>query len=258
MHDIGPFFGIIYFGLLGVNDLKYIESIKNDLSDYTDREKAEFLPRFFNAFPGGYGEGDQFLSVKVPDQHKVAKKYYRDISLGAVEKLLREPFHEYRLTALLILVYKFEKAKLHDDRKAIVDLYIRNLQYVNNWDLVDSSAYKILGAYLFDKDRSILYRLARSDHLWSQRVAIIATLFFIRKNQFSDTLNIAEILLNHEHDLIHKAVGWMLREVGKRDFQTEFEFLKQHYKKMPRIMLRYAIERFDPELRQQFLNGSIG
>ena len=194
VHDIGPFFGIIYFGLLGVNDLKYIESIKNDLSDYTDREKAEFLPRFFNAFPGGYGEGDQFLGVKVPDQHKVAKKYYRDISLGAVEKLLREPFHEYRLTALLILVYKFEKAKLHDDRKAIVDLYIRNLQYVNNWDLVDSSAYKILGAYLFDKDRSILYRLARSDHLWSQRVAIIATLFFIRKNQFSDTLNIAEIL----------------------------------------------------------------
>ena len=139
-----------------------------------------------------------------------------------------------------------------------MDLYIRNLQYVNNWDLVDSSAYKILGAYLFDKDRSILYRLARSDHLWSQRVAIIATLFFIRKNQFSDTLNIAENLLNHEHDLIHKAVGWMLREVGKRDFQTEFEFLKQHYKKMPRIMLRYAIERFDPELRQQFLNGSIG
>ena len=116
-----------------------------------------------------------------------------------------------------------------------MDLYIRNLQYVNNWDLVDSSAYKILGAYLFDKDRSILYRLARSDHLWSQRVAIIATLFFIRKNQFSDTLNIAEILLNHEHDLIHKAVGWMLREVGKRDFQTEFEFLKQHYKKMPAL-----------------------
>jgi len=240
-----------------VSCLKYIEKIKNDLAQYIDQEKAEFFPKFFNAFPGGYGEGDRFLGVKVPDQRKVAKKYYKDISLDAVEKLLRKPVHEYRLTALLILVNKFEKAKAHEDRKSIVDLYLNNLRYVNNWDLVDSSAYKILGAYLLDKDRSILYRLASSDHLWSQRVAIIATLYFIRKNQFSDTLNIAEILLNHEHDLIHKAVGWMLREVGKRDFQTEFEFLKTHYKQMPRTMLRYAIEKFEPELRQRFLNGLV-
>ena len=158
---------------------------------------------------------------------------------------------------MLILVCKFEKAKLDEDKKAIVDLYINNLEYVNNWDLVDSSAYKILGAYLEERDRSILYRLAKSNHLWSQRVAIIATLWFIGKNKFSDTLNIAQILLNHEHDLIHKAVGWMLREVGNRDFETEFQFLKKHYKQMPRTMLRYAIEKFDPELRQRFLKGLV-
>lgn len=237
--------------------MEYVSKIKQDLAVYIDREKAEFFPRFFNAYPGGYGEGDQFLGIKVPDQRKVAKKYYRNISLEGVQILLRSPIHEYRLTALLILVYKFEKAKLDEDKDAIVDLYINNLEYVNNWDLVDASAYKILGAYLEERDRSILYRLARSNHLWSQRVAIIATLWFIRKNQFSDTLNIAEILLNHEHDLIHKAVGWMLREVGKKDFETEFEFLKMHYKQMPRTMLRYAIEKFEPELRQQFLKGLV-
>lgn len=132
-----------------------------------------------------------------------------------------------------------------------------NLEHVNNWDLVDTSADKILGAYLFDKNRSILYELAKTNHLWSQRIAIIATLYFIRHNQFSDTLEIAKILLNHHHDLIHKAVGWMLREVGNRDFETEFEFLKAHYKQMPRTMLRYAIEKFEPELRQKFLTGSI-
>lgn len=237
--------------------LEYVCKIKQELAAYIDREKAEFFPKFFNAYPGGYGEGDQFLGIKVPDQQKVAKKYYKSIPLEDIQVLLRSPIHEYRLTALLILVYKFEKAKLDEDKKAIVDLYINNLEYVNNWDLVDSSAYKILGAYLEKKDRSILYRLARTDHLWSQRIAIIATLWFIRKHQFSDTLNIAKILLNHEHDLIHKAVGWMLREVGKRDFKTEFEFLKLHYKQMPRTMLRYAIERFEPELRQQFLKGLI-
>jgi len=237
--------------------LEYISKIKQDLALFIDQEKAEFFPKFFNAYSGGYGEGDQFLGVKVPDQRKVARKYYKNISLEGVQMLLRSPIHEYRLTALLILVYKFEKSKSEEDKKKIVDLYLNNLEYVNNWDLVDSSAYKILGAYLEERDRSILYHLAKSDHLWSQRVAIIATLWFIRKNQFSDTLNIAKILLNHEHDLIHKAVGWMLREVGNKDFETEFQFLKMHYKQMPRTMLRYAIEKFDPGLRQQFLKGLV-
>ncbi|NLM97130.1 MAG: DNA alkylation repair protein [Halanaerobiaceae bacterium] len=237
--------------------MEYIQKIKDDLAQYIDQEKAEFLPNFFNAFPGGYGEGDQFLGVRVPDQRKVAGKYYRDISLEGVQLLLRSPVHEYRLTALVILVHKFEKAKDEADKKAIVDLYISNLEYVNNWDLVDSSADKILGAYLAERDRSILYRLARTNHLWSQRIAIMATFYFIRRNEFQDTLEIAKILLKHEHDLIHKAVGWMLREVGKRDFRVEYEFLKKYYKEMPRTMLRYAIEKFEPELRQQFLKGLI-
>lgn len=237
--------------------MEFIAQIKDDLSCYADNEKAEFLPKFFNAFPGGYGEGDLFLGIRVPDQRKIARKYYKSISLEAVEKLLQEPIHEYRLTALIIMVYKFEKAKTEEEKKAIVDLYLDNLEHVNNWDLVDTSADKILGAYLFDKNRSILYELAKTNHLWSQRIAIIATLYFIRHNQFSDTLEIAKILLNHHHDLIHKAVGWMLREVGNRDFETEFEFLKAHYKQMPRTMLRYAIEKFEPELRQKFLTGSI-
>lgn len=177
--------------------------------------------------------------------------------MEGVQLLLRSQVHEYRLTALVILVHKFEKAKDEADKKAIVDLYISNLEYVNNWDLVDSSADKILGAYLAERDRSILYRLARTNHLWSQRIAIMATFYFIRRNEFQDTLEIAKILLKHEHDLIHKAVGWMLREVGKRDFRVEYEFLKKYYKEMPRTMLRYAIEKFEPELRQQFLKGLI-
>lgn len=170
---------------------------------------------------------------------------------------MQSEFHEHRLTALIILVHKFEKVRTEEEKKQIVDLYFANLDYVNNWDLVDTSADKILGAYLADKDRSLLYQLARTDHLWKQRIAIMATFYFIRNNDFTDTLEIARILLNHEHDLIHKAVGWMLREVGKRGFETEFEFLQKYYREMPRTMLRYAIEKFDEDLRQQFLQGLI-
>ena len=237
--------------------MDYVENIKAELAEYIDQEKAEFLPKFFNAIPGGYGEGDRFLGIRVPDQRKVARKYYRKISLEGARTLLQSEFHEHRLTALIILVHKFEKARSEEEKKAIVDLYLDNLDYVNNWDLVDTSADKILGAYLADKDRSLLYQLARTDHLWKQRIAIMATFYFIRNNDFTDTLEIARILLNHEHDLIHKAVGWMLREVGKRDFETEFEFLQKYYKQMPRTMLRYAIEKFDEDLRQQFLQGLI-
>lgn len=237
--------------------LKYLAEIKHDLNRCKNSEKAEFLPKYFNAFPGGYGEGDQFLGIKVPDQRKVAKKYYKSVSLEAVQELLREPFHEYRLTALIMLVYKFEKAKTEREKKEIVDLYLENILYVNNWDLVDSSADKILGAYLMDKDREILYKFARSDHLWKQRIAVISTFYFIRRDDFNDSLEIAKILLRHEHDMIHKAVGWMLREIGKRNFSKEFEFLKVHYQEMPRTMLRYAIEKFEPELREKFLKGYI-
>lgn len=237
--------------------MDYLTKIQAELETYIEPEKSEFLPKFFNAVPGGYGEGDQFLGIRVPNQRKVARKYYKKISLSTVEQLLQSEYHEHRLTALIILVYKFEKAKSEQDRAEIVDLYLKNLDYVNNWDLVDSSADKILGAYLFDKERKLLYELADSNDLWRERVAIIATFYFIRQGQFTDTLALARKLLNHHHDLIHKAVGWMLREVGKRDFATEYQFLRQHYQSMPRTMLRYAIEKFELELRQQFLKGLV-
>jgi len=237
--------------------LVVLQQIKDTLDNYRIPEKAAFLPKFFNAFPGGYGEGDRFLGIKVPDLRKVANKYYKSISLTTLEKLLQEPFHEYRQTALFMLVKKFEKAQSDKEKQELVDLYLNNLAYVNNWDLVDCSAEKILGAYLWDKDKEILYSLARSQNLWEQRVAIIATFFFIKKNQFEDTLEIAKLLLHHEHDLIHKAVGWMLREIGNRDLETELNFLKEYYHSMPRTMLRYAIEKFEPQLRMKFLKGLI-
>lgn len=241
----------------GGKPLEDLKQIKATLNTYQDREKAAFLPKFFNAFPGGYGEGDQFLGIKVPDQRKVARQFYKKVPLTTIERLLHEPFHEYRLTALFMLVYRFEKTEREEERREIVNLYLDNLDYVNNWDLVDSSAYKILGAYLMDKNKEILYRLARTDNLWKQRIAIIATLHFIKNNKFNDTLEIAKLLLHHEHDLIHKAVGWMLREIGNRDLQTELNFLKDYYQRMPRTMLRNAIEKLEPELRNKFLKGLI-
>jgi len=237
--------------------LEYINEIKKDLANYINPEKAEFLPKYFNAVPGGYGEGDRFLGVTVPDQRKIAQKYYKTIPLDTIEALLKEPIHEYRFTALVMLVYKFEKARTEAERKAMVDLYLANLSYVNNWDLVDLSADKILGAYLFNKDKGLLYQLARSNHLWKQRIAIMATFHFIKNHEFTDTLEIAGILLHNKHDLIQKAVGWMLREIGKRDLLTELNFLKEHYRTMPRTMLRYAVEKFEPELRKKFLQGLI-
>ncbi|WP_235893448.1 DNA alkylation repair protein [Litoribacter populi] len=231
--------------------------IQEELAQHADPAKAEFLPRYFKAIPGGYGEGDRFIGVKVPIQQRVAQKYYREISMEALETLLTHPVHEYRMTALFMLVNKFEKAQTSEDKKNLVDFYLRHLSFVNNWDLVDSSAPKILGAYLFDKEKDVLYEFARSGELWKQRVAIISTMYFIKKGHYSDTLQIAGILLNHPHDLIHKAVGWMLREVGRKDFETEYDFLKEHYRQMPRTMLRYAIEKFESDTRDRFLKGLI-
>lgn len=234
-----------------------VEQIKQELNKYIDDEKAAYLPRFFQAFEGGYGEGDRFIGVAVPHQRKVAQKHYRAIDIKDVERLLNEPIHEYRLTALFMLVYKFEKAKDERDREVIVDTYLNNIESINNWDLVDSSAPNILGAFLMDKDKSILYDMAGTQDLWKQRIAILSTFYFIKQGKYDDTLKIAEILLHHEHDLIHKAVGWMLREIGNRDFNVEYSFLKDNYEVMPRTMLRYAIEKFEPELRQKFLKGFI-
>lgn len=234
-----------------------IQIIKNELLQYADPEKAKFLPKFFKANQGGYGAGDEFIGVSVPNQRKVAKKYYKQLPLGVVEQLLHEPIHEYRLTALFILVYKYEKMKTEPEKKAVVNLYMANTAYINNWDLVDSSADKILGAYLLDREKDILYELVESNDLWKQRIAVLATFHLIKHNRYDDTLKIAGMLLTHKHDLIHKAVGWMLREIGNKDFAVEFNFLKDYYRQMPRTMLRYAIEKFPEDLRQQFLKGLV-
>jgi 3-methyladenine DNA glycosylase AlkD len=235
------------------SEQKVSEQLFNDLSLLSNPEKALFLPKFFKTGKGEYGEGDQFLGVTVPDQRKIAKKYWKEIEGKELGVLITSPFHEVRLTTLFMLVSKFEKSKTPLEKKQWVDFYLKNKQYVNNWDLVDSSAHLIMGSWLFDKDRTILYDLANSGNLWDQRIAIMSTFYFIRKKDFEDTLKLSEILLFQKHDLIHKAVGWMLREVGNRDYQTEYDFLEKHYKVMPRTMLRYAIEKFKPEVKEMFM-----
>lgn len=229
------------------------EQITQELLTYVEPEKAEFYPKFFQAEQGGYGKGDQFIGVRVPFQRKVARKYYKTITLDELYSLMHSPVHEFRSTALFVLVNKFQKSKSESEREQIVSYYLANLDYVNNWDLVDASADKILGTYLFDKDRSLLYELAASNDLWRQRIAVIAAFYFIKQNDFGDTLRLAELLMDHEHHLIHKAVGWMLREIGNRDLKTEVVFLEKHHLRMPRTMLRYAIEKFDSNLRRRFL-----
>ncbi len=229
------------------------DQIISELKLVSDKDKALFFTRFFKTGKGEYGEGDQFLGVNVPDLRRISKKYWKEIEQKDLEILIASTYHEVRLASLYILISKFEKAPSDHEKKQWVDFYLSNRKYVNNWDLVDSSAPKILGSWLYDKDRSLLYDLANSGNLWDQRIAIISTFYFIRKNDFEDTLKISEILLSHNHDLIHKAVGWMLREVGNRDYETEFDFLEKHHKKMPRTMLRYAIEKFESGVRQMFL-----
>ena len=217
-------------------------------------KKLRVLKRFFKTGKGQYGEGDIFLGVQVPDSRKIVRKY-TGISLEDTLSFLSSKIHEERLIALLIMV---EKAKRSDEagKETLFKKYLENTQYINNWDLVDLSADKIVGSYLFDKPKDILYSLAVSENLWERRIAILATFDFIKKGFYQETLKIAKILLNDRHDLIHKAVGWMLREVGKRCSQEVLEqFLIINYKQMPRTMLRYAIERLPETLRLQYLNG---
>jgi 3-methyladenine DNA glycosylase AlkD len=221
-----------------------LNELKKELKLLADKKQASNLQRFFKTGPGEYGEGDVFLGIKVPVQRNVAKKY-EDLSLNDCEELLHSKIHEHRLIALLIMMLRYDKAE-EDERKKIFETYLKNTNNINNWDLVDLSAPNIVGNYLLDKDRAILYKLAKSSHLWEKRISMLATFEFIANKETKDALAIAEILLNDKHDLIHKAVGWMLRELGKRVSQEEEEkFLRKHYKTMPRTMLRYAIERFD-------------
>lgn len=229
-----------------------IHEIRSALQRHGSKEKASSSARFFKTGPGQYGEGDVFFGVTVPEQRAIAKKF-RDTPLEDIEVMLADPAHEMRLTALLILVAQFRKADA-DGKKAIADFYLRHLDGVNNWDLVDSSAPQILGAWLVTKkDRSVLYRLARSGKLWRERIAIVATQELIRHGEFEDTVRIATILLTHKHDLIHKAVGWMFREIGKKDEAMLRGFLHQHAATMPRTALRYAIERMEAAERRRWM-----
>ena len=233
---------------------KLIE-IKKEIRSLSDPVRAKHSLRFFKTGKGEYGEGDKFLGLTVPEQRTIAKKY-RDLPFQDTLKLLKSEYHEHRLVALFILIHKFEKGD-KSIRKRVYDLYLKNTKYINNWDLVDSSAHKIVGEYLTDKDRSILYKLAKSKDLWEKRISIISTFAFIRDDDFKEALALAEILRDDEHDLIHRAVGWVLREVGKKDLAVEERFLKKHYKHMPRTMLRYAIERFPEKKRKAYLYGTV-
>ncbi|MEK6845075.1 MAG: DNA alkylation repair protein [Nanoarchaeota archaeon] len=229
--------------------------LKNELESLANKDKAEIYQRFFKTGKGEYGEGDIFMGITVPLQRKAAKKYL-NLSVPKIQELLKSKIHEYRLTALFILINKYKKSN-EAEKENLFNLYLENIKFINNWDLVDSSAHHILGDFLFEKEKKILYDLANSNNLWKKRISIIATFNFIRKNEFEDALTIAEILLNDKHDLIHKAVGWMLREIGNRDIKTEEKFLRFHYKKMPRTMLRYSIEKFPENKRKKYLLGNI-
>lgn len=229
------------------------EDVIKDLDNYIDKQKAEFLPRFFKTGKGEYREGDIFIGIVVPNQRLVAQKY-KELPLSEIQKLLNSKIHEHRLTALLILTYKFPKAD-KASKKAIVDFYLKNTKHINNWDLIDLSSVEILGNYILEHPtyKRIIYKFSKSKNLWERRISIISTFELIRNKQFTDSLKIAETLLCDKEDLIQKAVGWMLREIGKRELRTEESFLDQHYKVMPRTMLRYAIEKFSEEKRAHYM-----
>jgi 3-methyladenine DNA glycosylase AlkD len=242
---------------MGRSELKSnAKKAQQRLRSFGNPEQAAILARFFKTGPGQYGEGDRFISVKVPATRKVAREF-GNLPLADVECLLHSEIHEERLLALAILVGRFEKG---DDaaRRRVYDLYLANTRHINNWDLVDLSAPQIVGGYLETRSRRPLDRLAKSASLWQRRISILATHWFIRHGDFADTLRIAERLLADKEDLIHKAVGWMLREVGKRNVGVLEEFLDKHYTVMPRTMLRYAIERFPETKRHAYLNREKG
>jgi 3-methyladenine DNA glycosylase AlkD len=230
------------------------QKIIRELKQKGSKKKAQKSAYFFKTGKGEYGEGDRFWGVTVPEERIIAKAN-RDLKFTEIEKLLKHPFHEARLTGLFILVYKYEKT---DDKpkKKIYNFYIRNLKAVNNWDLVDTTAPQIIGDYLErnKKEKKILYKLSESKNLWERRIAIVSTWYFIRKNDFTDTLKISEKLLKDKEDLIHKAVGWMLREVGKRNEKTLLKFLDKHVKRMPRTALRYSLERLSENKRKYYMS----
>jgi 3-methyladenine DNA glycosylase AlkD len=234
---------------------KRLIELRKKIKSLGSPEVSKTMKWFFKTGKGEYGEGDIFAGLKVPTQRKLAREF-GDLSFTDLKVLLSSPVHEERLISLFILVARFSKSS-EKDKQMIFSFYLKNRKGVNNWDLVDLSAPKIMGKYLLEKDKSILFKFAVSKNLWERRIAILSTLEFIRSEDYDTTLKISEILLEDDHDLIHKAVGWMLREIGKRDLLTEEKFLKIYYKKMPRTMLRYAIEKFPETKRKKYLQGKI-
>jgi len=232
-----------------------IQSIQQALIKLAEPGRKEQQEKYFKTGEGEYAAGDIFRGIRVPNVRKVAKQF-RDVPLEIAEELLHSKYHEDRQTALFILVNKFPNAE-EPTRERIYSIYLNNTEYINNWDLVDSSAEHIVGAYLLDKDKQKLDMLARSGSLWERRIAMLSTFHYIKRNQYNYTLKLADILMNDEEDLIHKAVGWMLREVGNRSIEVEEEFLKPRYNQMPRTMLRYAIEKFPETKRKAYLNGEM-
>ena len=241
-----------------LSGFKVVEEIKEALSFLVNEEKKAFFPRFFKSGKGEYAEGDEFIGVTVPDQRKVAKEYYAKISLGELQKLLSSNIHEHRHLALIMLVTKFEKSKVEEEQQEIVNFYLENLQYINNWDLVDNSCYKILGrhSYVTSNDQ-ILTMLSDSDGLWHKRIAVVSTMYHVKQMRFDLTKDLVLKNLQHPHDLMHKANGWLLREMGQKDETELLQFLNQHYQDMPRTTLRYAIEKLEEPLRQDYLKGRI-
>ncbi len=230
-----------------------LQSIKKDIKKLANKKKKGVYQKFFKTGKGDYGEGDVFLGLTTPQSKDIARKY-SDLTLKDIQILLNSKVHEHRSIALMILILQYKKEG-EKKRKSIFNFYMKNYNNINNWDLVDYSAHKIAGSYLIDKNKKILYDFAKSNHLWKKRIAMITCMHFIKNNEFVDTLKIARILLHDKHDLIHKAVGWMLRELGKKDQALEEKYLKKYYKVMPRTMLRYAIERFDEKKRQRYLKN---
>ncbi len=232
-----------------------LKEIRKELKKEANKEQAVILQRFFKTGKGEYGEGDKFYGIKVPVQRRIARKH-RDISLKEIQGLLNSPVHEERLVSLFILVDQYSKG---DDKtkEKLFHFYLKNTKKINNWDLVDLSAPKIVGAHLLNRDKGILFKLAVSSNLWEKRISILSTYTFIKARYFKTTFRIAEILLNDDHDLIHKGVGWMLREAGNQNLDEEEKFLKKYYKQMPRTMLRYAIEKFPERKRKAYLQGII-
>ncbi len=235
-----------------------LKEIEEALAVLSIPEKAEFFPKFFKTGKGEYGEGDIFLGVKVPDQRLVAKEYFAKISLEDLSSLLSSKYHEHRLTALFMLISKFEKTKDKAVKAEIIEFYLNHLKHINNWDLVDSSCYKILGRYAFENQKEdLLRKLAVSEEMWHKRIAVVGTMHYVKKGNYELTKEFVTLNLKHPHDLMHKANGWLLREMGQKNEQELLGYLNQYYKEMPRTCLRYAIEKLDEDLRQDYLKGRI-